>query len=194
MRLATDYFDEMARCEPAYFAAGVIGCAVVESMLLLACIRDRESVLLTTSWKSFARKQKRHGQLFLELLFWIDLGNLILIGKELGWFNVDEARTKEFFESLLDSEQLREVDKTLPEIYVSPLVAIQQLQKFRNMIHPGKCVREGSRLVEKNAKLSAGLVYVSLMGILDFYRGERLSSIDLEVPLSLRERLGWSKD
>lgn len=185
-RLASQYLDEMLRCNEAHFAAAIVGCSVVECFLLLACIRDRDLVLQTRSWKTFATKQKKRGKLFAELLFWIDLGNLILIGNELGWFAPNSVPTVEFFASFAGSEEFL---AEFPELRISPLDAVSHIHQFRNYLHPGKCVRNLVSLDERTARLNAGLVYVSLMGVLDFYQSDPVEFLDLEASPALCAQL-----
>jgi hypothetical protein len=184
-RLASQYVEEMNRCFAgrSYFAAGVIGCAVIESLLLLACMRDRDVVLRTRAWKQFATKQKRRGRLFSELLFWIDLGHLILIGEGLGWFNTDSAATTALLASYPGSAELFD---EFPELKMSPLHAVSTVHEIRNHLHPGKMLRGPVGIDERTAKLSVGLVYVSLAGVLDFYRGDPMPFLDIEIPLPIR--------
>jgi hypothetical protein len=189
--VAHRYLDEMIRCNAneAHTASGIVGCSMVEAVLMLACVRDRDSVLHTAGWKIFAKKEKRRGDRFSELLPWIDFGHLMAIGKELGWFSADQSVTERFLHHYsIDDEILKDI----PKLLSSPWDAATQLHELRNYLHPGKCLRHRVNFDEKTAKLSAGLAYICLMGVLDYYKGEDVDHLDLEVPPTVRKALAWS--
>jgi hypothetical protein len=65
--LSHRYLDEAILCtkSKAYFASGIVGCAMVESILMLACVRDRDLVFQTLAWKAFCKKgQKARAAVF----------------------------------------------------------------------------------------------------------------------------------
>lgn len=195
--LGRQYLDEASRCSAnnAFFAAGIAGCSMVEAILMLACVRDRDMVFQTHAWKAFAKKKKKRGSTLSDLLPWIDFGNLISIGKELDWFSPHKETTENFFAAYRLDDNDTEVDdmlEELPEMMVSPLEAVNRVHELRNFLHPGKCIRQGVKIEEKMAKLTLGLAYMSLMGVLDSYQGEPAEYIDLEVPASIRNTLGWT--
>jgi hypothetical protein len=111
IRLASYYFDQTIACseKQAYFAASVMGCSVLETVLMLACIRDSEGVLRTKKWKDFHQKNRRRGKFFDELLPWIDLGHLIGIGTELKWFPEDDKISTLFHASRIGVTPLRNI-------------------------------------------------------------------------------------
>ena len=189
--IAHCYLNEMILCtdNQAFFAAGIVGCAMVESILMLACVRDRNLVFQTRAWKAFAKKERKGGHSFSELIPWIDFGHLILIGKELGWFSPDMKATEDFFANYSGSTDIDDV----PEMMVSPLEAVTRVHQLRNLLHPGNCLRGGLKIGEKMAKLTVGLVYISLIGVLDFYQGGPVDYVDLEVPAAIRNTFGWSQ-
>ncbi len=194
--LAHQYQTEAVRCSDnkAYFAAGIAGCSMVEAILMLACVRDRDLVFQTQAWKAFARKERRRGRTFSELIPWIDFGNLIPIGKELGWFSPHREATENFFAAYRAAHGDSDIDEVLeecPGLMVSPLEAVTNVHELRNCLHPGKCLRQGMKIEEKMAKLTLGLVYISLVGVLDYYQGEAADHIDLEIPAAIRAALRW---
>ena len=77
---------------------------------------------------------------------------------------------------------------------VSPLDAVTRVHELRNLLHPGKCLRQNVKIEKKMAKLTVGLVFVSLMGVLDFYQGDPVDYMDLEIPLALRNQLNWTEE
>jgi hypothetical protein len=81
--------------------------------------------------------------------------------------------------------------KEIPELLSSPLEAISRVHELRNFLHPGKCLRHSMKIEEKTSKLSVGLAYVSLLGVLDYYQGEPVEYADVEVPAPIRKVLGW---
>jgi hypothetical protein len=184
-RLSTEYLEEMLRCveSDAFLAAGIVGCALLESILLLACMRDRDEALATEAWRLFASKNKRRKLLFADLVLWIDLGNLVLIGLELGWFSKDNGATVAFFASFVGHEELI---SEFPELHLTPFEAISKVHELRNHVHPGNCVRGRISVNERTSKLSVGLVYASLAGLLNFYRGDPVPSLDLVIPEPMR--------
>lgn len=194
-QLAHRYLDETIRCNDneAYFAGGIVGCSMVETILMLACVRDRDVVLQTQAWKAFAKKERRRGQSFSELIPWIDFGKLIIIGKELGWFSAHRETTENFLAAYAPSTDVDDVLKECPEMVMSPLDAVTRVHELRNFLHPGKCLRQNTKIDEKMAKLTVGLVYISLMGVLDYYQGDPVDYIDLEIPVAIRNTLRWTE-
>ena len=195
--LANQYLGEAVRCSEnrAFFAAGIAGCSMVEAILMLACVRDRDMVFQTDAWKAFARKERRRGRTFSELIPWIDFGNLIPIGKELGWFSPDRETTEAFFAAYRaaygEDAGVDEILEECPDLMVSPLEAVIRVHELRNFLHPGKCLRQGMKIEEKMAMLTLGLVYISLVGVLGHYQGEPVDYIDVEVPIAIRNALKW---
>jgi hypothetical protein len=76
---------------------------------------------------------------------------------------------------------------------MSPLDAVTRVHELRNLLHPGKCLRQNTKIDEKMAKLTVGLVYISLMGVLDYYQGDPVDYIDLEIPVAIRNTLRWTE-
>jgi hypothetical protein len=179
VRAGNYYIDEMTRCtdSEAYFSASIAGCSALESVQMIACIRDQDQVVATQAWKYFAKKYRRHGLLFDDLLFWIDLGNLIQVGRELNWF----PNTATVQNALSADEGWQEGLQKFPELDSTPSDAISKVHNLRNMLHPGKCLRESVTLTETTGPISLGLLYVALAGVLEFHVRDESEVFEVEV-------------
>lgn len=123
------YIEELSRATDgeAFFAASVMGCSVVESLLMLACIRHRNDVTMSKAWLAFARRRRKYGKLLHELLPRTDLADLIAIGQELGWFE-DNQRVRDIFASF---EGWTEGLLELPELQTTPFGAALAVRAWR---------------------------------------------------------------
>ena len=178
------YLEEMSRslAGEAYFAGSVIGCSALEALLMMACLRDREAALQTKTWRSFAKRNRKRGKLFVELLPWVEIGTLLAIGEELDWFR-DDDRVQRIFAEL---EYWEEALTEQPGLATKPLEAARQLIESRNLLHPGRIFRSKVRPTVESSKLSAALVYLSMSGILARQDAPPVLSLVLPVAQHLR--------
>ena len=75
-RLTIRYMQEAMACfeGKAWFASALMGMATMESLLMLACIADKSSLLTTKSWTSFHKKAEHAVQRSLAPSRFGDLG------------------------------------------------------------------------------------------------------------------------
>ena len=180
-KTSADYFSEMQRCTlgEAWFSAAIIGCSVVESVLMIACMRNNGEVTKTASWKRFAASKKKKGKLFRDLALWLDFGSMISIGKELGWFPEGEDFSINFINSY---GAMEEVMAECPQMILSPAQAILNVHEMRNRLHPGKCIRDKFVSNDQLSKASVGWMYLSLVGVLHTFRREPDGRIEIRFP------------
>lgn len=179
------YMEEVDRStdNSAFFAAGCIGTSALEGILILACIRHQSEVVQTPAWKKFARKNKKHGQLFADIVFWIQLNDLIGIGQELGWFPADNV-----IQSLFAFEGgWPEAIADIPSLKLTPSEAIHKLQSFRNLLHPGRSLREKVNLQEQVGKDCLALLYVCLGGVLQYHSGPEVDFLEYAFPKPIKD-------
>lgn len=81
-KLAGAYFGETLKSSEAeaWFAASLAGIGTMETLLLMACISEKSTVVTTKAWTSFHKKGKMQ---FRDRLMHVDLGKLLEIATEL---------------------------------------------------------------------------------------------------------------
>ncbi|MEG9437814.1 hypothetical protein JAO29_16830 [Edaphobacter sp. HDX4] len=181
IEVAMFYLEELGRCNDssAFFAAGCVGTSALEAILIIACVRQQNQIVQTKAWKAFAHRNRKRGVLFKDLIYWIELGVLVSIGEEVGWFPIDDSIQNLFAAA---DEGWEEALAEIPSLGLNPREAIRRLQSFRNFLHPGKCVREKLSPHDLVGKECLGLLYVSLAGVLQYHSGPEVGTILLDVP------------
>ena|SRR5258708_2067189 len=132
LRLIRFYHSESVRCARtrAYLAASVFLAAALEGMLMetVACFPSKTR--RTATWRIVSRRRKN-------LLYW-NLGELIELANETGWLPAN------FRGSTNTSWRAVNAAGTIGDF-------VHIVRETRNLIHPGKYLREHPSLVVKAA-------------------------------------------
>ena len=144
--LALFYGDEMDKClaGAAHFAANAMGAAILETVLLIACLRHKSKVVATTTWQRIHKKEPPKP--FSEMLSGnrIGLAALLHIARELKWLP-KEGIAPEFRAELVaqvGEEKVRIVADGIPGILGGSEIAAILSTAVRNTLHPGRSIRE----------------------------------------------------
>lgn len=181
-KICSDYISEIERCKDAYFAQSVLCCSLVETLLMLVCLKEREQVAKSRSWRRFLSRKAKGGRLVHEVLPSVELGTLIDIGEELGWFAVSEDRLEPF-------THLEEWNLSSGYRGAAPLEMVRRLQHFRNGIHPGKALREKFNFDEESNKSTLWLAFMSLAGVLVYAQEDTPLTMKLQIDPRIRAAL-----
>jgi hypothetical protein len=161
IKLARQYFDQTIKCTEAqaWFAASLAGMATMETVLLMACISEKATVVTTKAWTSFHKKRKVP---FRDRLMHVDMGKLLEIATELKWFPTDTG-----YHTFLESygewpEELEE----FTEVLDTPASMIAKSVDICNLVHPARCLREELQIDDRTGMLALGFFYMSLLGLL----------------------------
>jgi hypothetical protein len=159
-RLGAAYTEEMSKCGnvEAKLSQVSMACSLLEVLLMLSCIRFKQNVVTTKSWRNVARRAKK--KTFASTLQDknVTISSLIEIGQELGWFGNQLP-----VEYISDADK-EEVDQFIAKVPkgVHPMSNIPTLAKdVRNMLHPGKCLRENLDPSDPDT-LETGIAYMGL--------------------------------
>lgn len=127
----------------ATFAGTVIGCSTLEGLLIVACLGRKSQVVTTKAWHNFAKRKHT----FVQNIGRIDLGILLSVATELGWF-AKNIVPDDLIDYLLRSapgaaENFKRARNELSESGGSggDIVAVTA-KSLRNFLHVGKCIRE----------------------------------------------------
>jgi hypothetical protein len=153
--VAVSYFEEAIKCinNEIYFAGAVLGSAMLESMLIALVLLKKDEI---KSSAAFGIKFSKTPEAVLEFIKRADLGSLLEVAQRLDWFRNDRIPSvfEGAFISRLESDakvELRGILTGIPDLGV---FASSQARRFRNLIHPGLCLREGIDLDSADAKLA----------------------------------------
>lgn len=131
----------------------------METILFLACIAEKQTVLTTKAWTSFHKKRK---MAFRDRLMSVDLGKLRETAAELKWFPTDLDYLK-----LHENEpEWKDLMEEFPEFLDTPASMIEKSVDLRNLIHPARCLRENRSIDERGGQVALGLFYMSLLGLM----------------------------
>jgi hypothetical protein len=159
-RLAIRYMQEAMACfeAKAWFASALMGMATMESLLILACIADKPRLLTTKAWTSY---HKRRSLPFKDRLLHLDLGNLVKIADELRRFTEEKER----YSFICHYKGWDDAIVEYPEFHGSASASIEMCVRIRDLIHPGRCLREGKNIDDRTAEVALGLFFVNLFTI-----------------------------
>jgi hypothetical protein len=160
-RLASRYMQEAMTCfeAKAWFASALMGMATMESLLILACIADKPRLLTTKAWTSY---HKRRPLPFKDRLLHLDLGNLVKIADELKWFTEEKER----YSFMCQYEGWGDSIVEYPEFHGSASASIEMCVRIRDLIHPGRCLREGKKIDDRTAEVALGLFFLNLFSFM----------------------------
>jgi hypothetical protein len=160
-KLASLYFGQTLKGfeGEAWFAASLTGMATMETVLLMACISEKATVVTTKAWTSFHKKRKMS---FRDRLMHVDMPKLLEIATELKWFPTDN----EYHTILENYGEWPEGLKEFPEFLDTPAAMVANSLDIRNLVHPARCLREEVQLDDRMGMLALGSFYMSLLGLL----------------------------
>ena len=143
LSVALTYFDDASKAMAAnaFIAAGIVGAATLEALLMALLVLKKEEVVAS---RAYLLKTSKRKQSLLEFLKHADLGGLLEIAQELNWFRCDgipSAFHAQFLSQMAPSERdglvrlLGSISDLGPE-------AARAARHFRNLVHPARCIRD----------------------------------------------------
>lgn len=170
-RLAVLYEREMIACRDgkAYYAACVMGAAMIEAFLLLLCMLNPDTVQNTRRYKDRAGKKSQNFE-FIISCFGMD--DFIEISAELNW--IPSTLISEEWKQSLPAEFLEVVLERHPNmskasreshaksLTINPAYSLMSiLNMMRNRMHAGKWVKQNNVL--QNEEAFSGWAQVALV-------------------------------
>lgn len=144
--LAMNFYTEANQAiqAHAWFAGSTVAASALEAVLLAYCFGEQDRIKALPKWQKLPAKLRNDFGIFIRSM---DLGKLLEIANELGWFP-DGGIPQEFMSVMAE--------------YVEPaaLVAMEELfageqqvgalcskyvREFRNLLHPAVCLRESTQ-------------------------------------------------
>jgi hypothetical protein len=180
----TRYLHEAMACfeGKAWFASALMGMATMESLLMLACIAEKDRLLTAKSWTSFHKKRSLP---FKDRLLHLDLGTLVKIAHELKWFTEDKERC----DFMRHYEGWDEAIVDYPEFQGSASASIEMCVRIRDLIHPGRCLRESKKIDDRTAEVALGLFFVNLISFMHHMGRELVEDPGLKVSIRYSDQL-----
>lgn len=200
-RLCVVYEREMIACSDAkaYFAACVMGAAMLEALLLLLCMVNENTVKLT---KRYLKRSGKRVENFETTIYSFGLEDLVEISAELGWIPpslIDDEWKKMLPEAYLElaatrypNTSKRDRQASANSLVANPAYSLMFiLNMMRNRMHSGRWLRERHQL-ENEAAFSgwAQVALVAAAHIRDCLISQHSKSIMENWGQLVRKRLG----
>jgi len=167
LELALIFYEEANRAvqAEAWFAASSIASSALESVLLSKCFFEEDQI---RKLPKFAQLKKNHKGDFGQFARAQDLGKLLEIAAEVSWFP-DSAGLPQIMTSILSSH--------LEEGLLSDLIlqfqgitdvgraCADHVRKYRNLLHPAVCLKEGQQPSREGAIAITFLFMIAFLSV-----------------------------
>src|ERR1035438_2656294 len=164
LKLASFYARETAKCldASAFFAANVMGAAMLETLLLVMCIMNEGRVRSTNTWRNVLKGKVKP---FLKVLGRADLEKVLQIGSELSWFsNADLPKLfQEHVVKHFGQEASSVICNAMPKGGGRLPAAVAR--DARNKLHPAKSIREPFELSDSTGMVATLCLLLALSSV-----------------------------
>ncbi len=175
------YANETQKClsTEAFFSASIMGAATLETALMLKCLGEEEKVTNTRACKDFKKGKTLP---FIPRLGHMDLDRLIKIGDQLSWFKKDGVPKmfREVMAAHLGEHSAETLSNFLPH---GGAQSADMARDFRDLIHPGRCLRKSERPDHASGILASAYVIVAFSAVVRLLQRNPLSTA---IPLLAR--------
>jgi len=142
--LGVFYISEMDKCFSGgtFFAANIVGAAVLETVLLLVCLRYKSKVIATQKWQKIHKNEPPKP--FSELLSGnrVGLAALLAIAEELFWFpNGIPPGFRQEIVGMVGEDKVRNIENGIPGVIGISQLGVVLSTALRNALHPGRSIK-----------------------------------------------------
>jgi len=168
LSVALTYFDDAQSClnASAFIAGGIVGAATLEALLMALLVLRKDEVIAS---RVYLHKTSNGKRTLLEFLRHADLGGLIEIAQELDWFHCDGIPMSfeaQFLSQMVPTARAGLI-KHLENIKDLGLEAARTAKHFRNLVHPGRCIRDKVDLKTEDGMTGCLFLLLAFSALLD---------------------------
>lgn len=167
LELALMFYEEANRAvqAEAWFAASSIASSALEAVLLSKCFFEEDRI---RKLPKFAQLKKNHKGDFGQFARALDLGKLLEIAAEVSWFPDSAGLPRimtSYLSSHLDEAALSDLILQFQGIADVGRACADHVRKYRNLLHPAVCLKEGQQPSREGAITATFLFMIAFVSL-----------------------------